>query len=112
MSFACLGWVIAGLLTLLLIGQMLAATADYFLAVDNPRPVGERTIVVTAKAWGFIMQSPESRFVSGGAGQGLSDMRFYATPRQAFVALSTFGFIRPMSIAYRHHAGSVPMGDA
>ena len=112
MSWACAGWLVAGVLGLMLIGQLAAATADYFLAVDNPRPVGERTIVVTSRAWGFIMQSPESRFVSGGAGQGLSDMRLFATPKQAFIALISFGFVRPVSITYRHHAGSFPMGDA
>jgi hypothetical protein len=106
------GWIVAAVLALILAGQSIAATADFFIAVANPRPVGERTLVITARAWGFVMQSPESRFVAGGAGQGLSDVRFYATPRQALTSFITLGFLRPVSIVYRHHAGSYPMGDA
>jgi hypothetical protein len=106
------GWIVAGVLALILIGQLVAATADYFLAVENPRPVGERTIVVTSRAWGFIMQSPESRFVSGGAGQGLSDVRFSASPTQVMTSFVTLGFVRPVSLCYRFHAGSFPIGEA
>ncbi len=106
------GWIVAGILSLILIGQLVAATADYFLAVENPRPVGEHTIVVTSKFWGFVMQSPESRFVGGGGGQGFSDMRFSASPAQVMMSFITLGIIRPVSITYRHHAGSFPMGDA
>ena len=112
MSWENAGWIVAAVLALVLIGQLIAATSDFFLAVVNPRPVGERTIVVTARFWGFAMQSPESRFVSGGAGQGLSDVRFYATPAQVMTSFVTIGFLRPVSIVYRHHAGSFPMGDA
>lgn len=112
MEWGTLGWVVAAVLALVLAGQLIVATADYFIAVENPRPVGERTIVVTAKAWGFVMQSPESRFVSGGAGQGLSDVRIFASPAQVMTAFVTFGFLRPVSICYRFHAGSFPIGDA
>jgi len=112
MDWGTVGWIVAAVLALVLIGQLVAATADYFIAVENPRPVGERTIVVTSRAWGFIMQSPESRFVSGGAGQGLSDARFSASPRQVMTSILTLGFVRPVTIYYRFHAGSFPIGDA
>jgi len=112
MDWGTAGWIVAAVLALILVGQLVAATADYFIAVENPRPVGERTIVVTSRAWGFIMQSPESRFVSGGAGQGLSDVRFLASPRQVMTSFVTLGFVRPVSICYRFHAGSFPIGDA
>ncbi len=107
-----IGWIVAAILATILIGQLVAATADYFIAVENPRPVGQHTIVVTSKAWGFIMQSPESRFVSGGAGQGLSDVRAFATPAQVMTSFATLGFNRPVSLCYRFHAGSFPLGDA
>lgn len=111
-DWGTLGWIVAGVLALILIGQLVAATADYFLAVENPRPVGEATIVVTARAWGFVMQSPESRFVPGGGANGFSDMRFSASPAQVMTSFVTLGFLRPVSITYRHHAGSHRIGEA
>jgi len=46
------------------------------------------------------------------AGQGLADVRLYATRRQMALSLLSFGFYRPVSIAWRGNAGQHPLGDA
>ena len=107
-----LGWIVAAGAGLLLAGQILAARADYFLSVENPRPVGERTEIVTIKAWGLISQSRDSRFISGTADLGVADMRFFTTKAQLATSILTLGFLRPVSITYRCHAGGQPLGEA
>ena len=106
------GWIVAAVAGVVLAGQILAARADYFLSVENPRPVGERTEIVTIKAWGLISQSRESRFIAGTADLGVADMRFFTTPAQLATSIFTLGFLRPVSITYRCHAGGQPLGEA
>lgn len=112
MHFENLGWILSGILALVLAGQLFAATSDYYLAVENPRPVGERTDVVTIKGWGLVSQNRDSRYITGSADLGVADMRFFTTGRQIALSLLTLGFLRPVSICYRCHAAGMPLGQA
>ncbi|MDK2761269.1 MAG: hypothetical protein KYX64_07895 [Sphingopyxis sp.] len=105
------GWALAALFFLLLLGQYLAGQADMFLSIANPRPLDEESMVVTLKGWGFATQSAQS-FVTPEADHGLCDVRMFATRRQMLVAIATFGFLRPLTVAWRANAGIAPLGDA
>ena len=103
--------IVAGVATLMLVGQFFAGTSDYYLSIENPRPLDDNVIQITILAWGFA--SEMSRSVTADlAGQGLADVRLFATRRQMAVSLLTFGFVRQVSIAWRGNAGQHPLGDA
>ena len=40
------------------------------------------------------------------------DLPFTARTAQMLMAIATFGFIRPVTVAWRAHAGILPLGDA
>jgi hypothetical protein len=106
-----LGWALAALVVLLLFGQYLAGQADLFVSIANPRPLDEESMVVTLKGWGFAAQAAEP-FVTPESDHGLCDVRVFATRRQMFVSIASFGFLRPVTVAWRAHAGVHPLGDA
>lgn len=105
------GWVLAALGFVLLFGQYLAGQADIFLSIANPRPLDEEQMVVTLRGWGFAAQAAQP-FVTPEADHGLCDVRVFATRRQMLVAIASFGFVRPVTVAWRAHAGVFPLGDA
>ena len=51
-------------------------------------------------------------FVTSAADWGLADVRLFVTRRQMLVAIASFGFLRPVTVAWRAHAGVLPLGDA
>ncbi len=106
-----LGWALAALGFALLFGQYAAGQADIFVSIANPRPLDEESMVVTLKGWGFAAQAAQP-FVTPESDHGLCDVRIFATRRQMLVAIATFGFLRPVTVAWRAHAGVLPLGDA
>lgn len=105
------GWLVAALLFLALIGQFAAGQADVFVSIANPRPLDSDTMVVTLKGWGFAAQSALP-FVTADSDFGLADLRVHATRRQVLVSMVTLGFIRPVTVVWRAHAGIQPLGQA
>ncbi|MFC3785265.1 hypothetical protein GGR90_000022 [Sphingopyxis italica] len=106
-----LGWVLAALGFALLFGQYLAGQADIFVSIANPRPLDEESIVVTLKGWGFAAEAAQP-FVTPDSDHGLCDVRVFATRRQMLVAIVSAGFLRPVTVAWRAHAGILPLGEA
>jgi hypothetical protein len=106
-----IAWILVGVAVLMLFGQYLAGTADYFLSIENPRPLDDNVDTITIYGWGFASQSSRS-CVAELAGQGFADVRMFATRRQVLVSLVTFGLVRPVSIAWRGNAGQHPLGRA
>jgi len=107
-------WIVAGvalLALLMLFGQYLAGTADYFLSIENPRPLDDNVEVITIWGWGFASQSSRT-CTPELTGQGFADVRMFATRRQVLVSFVTFGIKRPVSIAWRGNAGQHPLGRA
>lgn len=104
-------WLLLALLFLLLFGQYLAGTADYFLSIENPRPLDDNIATITIYAWGFASQSSRS-CTAELAGQGFADVRMFATRRQVLLSLITCGFVRQVNIAWRGNAGQHPLGQA
>lgn len=106
--FVCAVAVIAGAMIL---GQFFAGTADYYLSIDNPRPLDDNVVEVTIKWWGFA--SEVSRSIRAElAGEGFADVRLFSTRKQMLVSLLSLGAVRPVSIAWRGNAGQHPLGDA
>ena len=104
-------WIVAGAATLMLVGQFFAGTSDYYLAIENPRPLDDNVVEITILAWGFASET--SRSVTADlAGQGLADVRLFATRKQMAISLLSFGFVRQVSVAWRGNAGQHPLGDA
>lgn len=101
----------AALLAAMLAGQFFAGTADYYLAIENPRPLDDNEVQITIKAWGFASETSRTCLAEV-VGQGFADVRLFATRRQMLVSLVTFGFLRPVSIVWRGNAGQHPLGDA
>ena len=106
-----LGWALAALGFVLLFGQYAAGQADIFVSIANPRPLDEESMVVTLKGWGFASAAAQP-FVAPESDHGLCDVRVFATRRQMLVAIATFGFLRPVTVWWRAHAGILPLGDA
>lgn len=106
-----IGWGLAALGFALLFGQYLAGQADIFVSIANPRPLDEERMVVTLKGWGFASAAAQP-FIASESDHGLCDVRVFATRRQMLVALASFGFLRPVTVAWRAHAGIQPLGDA
>ena len=104
--------ILVGLLALLLLGQIMALWGDAFLAVQDPRPVGGKTIEVTILGWGFASRRGRSLQVDDCANMGINDMRFFMTGKHVLICLVTFGFVRTVSIAYRCYAGDSDVGEA
>ncbi|MGB3846434.1 hypothetical protein [Sphingopyxis sp. YF1] len=105
------GWALAALAIILLFGQYLAGQADVFVSIANPRPLDEYRMVVTLRWWGLAAEARQP-FVTPESDHGLCDVRVYATRRQILVALATAGLVRPVTVAWRAHAGILPLGDA
>ncbi|MBL8652136.1 MAG: hypothetical protein JNL35_17240 [Sphingopyxis sp.] len=105
------GWALAALLLLLLFGQYMAGQGDLFVSIANPRPLDEESMVVTLKYWGFVAEARQP-FVTPEADHGLCDLRVYTTRRQILTAIVTLGLKRPVTVAWRAHAGIQPLGDA
>ena len=105
------GWALAALGFVLLFGQYAAGQADVFVTIANPRPLDEESMVVTLKGWGFASAAAQP-FVAPESDHGLCDVRVFATRRQMLTAIATFGFLRPVTVAWRAHAGILPLGDA
>lgn len=103
--------VVAAAALLMLFGQYLAGTADYFLSIENPRPLDDNVQTITIYGWGFASQTSRS-LTAELAGQGFADVRMFATRRQVLTSFITFGFKRPVSVAWRGNAGQHPLGDA
>ena len=106
-----MGWALAALAVALLVGQYAAGQADIFVSIANPRPLDEERMVVTLKGWGFAAHAAQP-FVTPEADQGLCDVRVFATRRQMLIAIASFGYLRPVTVAWRAHAGILPLGDA
>ena len=106
-----LGWALAALAFLWLFGQYMAGQSDVFVSIANPRPLDEESMVVTLKGWGFAAQVAQP-FVTPESDHGLCDVRVFATRRQTLVSIASFGFLRPVTVAWRAHAGVQPLGDA
>ena len=105
------GWGLAALGFALLFGQYLASQGDVFVSIANPRPLDEESMVVTLKYWG-LAAAAQKPFVTPEADHGLCDIRVYTTRRQILVSIATFGLLRPVTVAWRAHAGIQPLGDA
>ncbi|HEU0016055.1 MAG TPA: hypothetical protein VFQ45_20425 [Longimicrobium sp.] len=106
-----LGWIVAAVLLVVLWGQYLAGQADYFLSIQNPRPLDDNITTMTVVGWGFAIQSRNPCYADL-AGQGLADVRVFATRKQVLTAIVTAGAVRPLSIAWRGNAGQHPLGEA
>lgn len=105
------GWAFAALGFALLAGQYAVGQADIFVSIANPRPVDAESMVVTMKGWGFASEVAHP-FIASAADFGLADVRVYATRRQMLIAIASFGFVRPVTVTWRPHAGVLPLGDA
>ena len=106
-----IAWLAAGILGLALVGQYFVGMADYYLAIENPRPLDENEDVITSTWWGFLTQS-KSTYTAEMAGQGLADVRVFATRKQMLTSILTFGWKRSVTIAWRGNAGQHPLGQA
>ena len=106
-----LGWALAALVVLLLFGQYLAGQSDVFVSIANPRPLDEESMIVILKGWGFAVLAAEP-FVTPESDHGLCDVRVFATRRQMIVSIVSFGFLRPVTVAWRANAGVQSLGDA
>lgn len=106
-----IAWIVAGVALAMLFGQYLAGTADYFLSIENPRPLDDNITTITIYGWGFASQSSRTHTAEL-AGQGFADVRMFATRRQVLLSLATLGTVRPVSIAWRGNAGQHPLGQA
>jgi hypothetical protein len=106
-----LGWALAALACLLLFGQYMAGQSDVFVSIANPRPLDEDSMVVTLKGWGFTTHAAQP-FIAPESDHGLSDVRVFSTRRQMLVSIASFGLLRPVTVAWRAHAGVQPLGDA
>ena len=104
-------WIITAILAVMLFGQYLAGTADYFLSIENPRPLDEDIATITILGWGFASQASRSCMAEL-AGQGFADVRMFATRKQVLLSFATFGFVRKVCIAWRGNAGQHPLGEA
>jgi hypothetical protein len=102
---------IALIAVLMLFGLYLSGTADYFLSIENPRPLDDNLDHITIRWWGFAAESSRTRTAEL-AGQGLADVRLFATRKQVLVSMITFGARRPVCIAWRGNAGQHPLGEA
>lgn len=106
-----IAWIVAGIAVAMVLGQFFAGTADYYLSIENPRPLDEHVHSIRIFGWGFA--SEQSRTIEAiHVGQGLADVRLYATRKQMLVSLLTFGAVRPVTVAWRGNAGIHPLGDA
>lgn len=106
-------WIILTVILLaMLLGQYLAGTSDYFFSIENPRPLDEHVVVMTSIAWGFGSESRRTHTATELAGQGIADVRVFATRRQVLKSILTFGVRREVSIAWRGNAGQHPLGEA
>lgn len=105
------GWGLAAVGFLLLFGQYLAGQADIFVSIANPRPLDEDSMILILRWWGFAAEARQP-FVTPEADHGLCDVRVFATRKQILVALATAGLVRPVTVAWRAHAGVQPLGDA
>ena len=104
-------WALAALAIMMLVGQYLAGQADIFVSIANPRPLDEESMVVVLKGWGFAAEAAHP-FITPESDHGLCDLRVFATRRQMLVSIASFGFLRPITVAWRAHAGVFPLGDA
>ena len=104
--------VLAVVLAILLLGQIMATWGDAYLAINDPRPIGGKTIEITILAWGFASRRGRSIHVDDCAGLGINDMRFFMTGRDVLICLVTVGFVRTISIAYRCYSGDSDVGVA
>ncbi|MDQ4087674.1 MAG: hypothetical protein M3177_06670 [Pseudomonadota bacterium] len=108
---ATIAWIVAGVAILMLFGQYLAGTADYFLSIENPRPLDENLATITIFGWGFAAQSSRT-CTAELVGQGFADVRLFATRRQVLLSFVTLGLVRRICIAWRGNAGQHPLGQA
>ncbi|HYE27224.1 MAG TPA: hypothetical protein VEA61_03175 [Allosphingosinicella sp.] len=106
-----IAWILAAAALLMLLGQYFSGMADYYLSIENPRPLDENEDVITSTWWGFLTQS-QSSYTAEMAGQGLADVRVFATRKQVLVSILTFGWKRSVTIAWRGNAGQHPLGQA
>lgn len=107
-TLICIALIVA---LMMLAGQFFAGLADYYLSIDNPRPLDDNSVVIWIKGWGFA--SRMSRTVEAEiSGEGFADVRLYATPLQMLISFVSFGAIRPVTISWRGNAGQHPLGDA
>ena len=95
----------------MLLGQFFAGTADYFLSIENPRPLDDNLTTITILGWGFASQSSRTS-IAEIAGQGFADVRMFATRKQVLLSFVTLGFVRRVSVAWRGNAGQHPLGEA
>ena len=95
----------------MLLGQYFAGTADYFLSIDNPRPLDDHDAEMTSTAWGFASEIGRSARADQ-AGEGFAYVRLYASRMQVVGSLFTFGFKRAVSVVWRGNAGQHPLGEA
>lgn len=107
-----MGYAIAAILAILLIGQCLSHIGDARLSVHDPRPIGGRTVEVTILWWGLAARQSRKILVDDCANLGINDMRFFVTPRQLLLSLVTLGLVRKVHIHYRCYAGDSDVGDA
>ena len=105
------GWALAALAFLLLFGQYLAGQGDIFVSIANPRPLDEEEVEIILRWWGLAAESRQP-FLTPESDHGLSDVRVYATRKQILTAIFTAGLVRPVTVAWRAHAGVLPLGDA
>lgn len=105
------GWALAALAFLLLFGQYLAGQGDIFVSIANPRPLDEEKVEVILRWWGLAAESRQP-FLAPESDHGLCDVRVYATRKQILIAIFTVGLVRPVTVAWRAHAGILPLGDA
>ena len=89
---------------LMVLGQYFAGMSDYYLSIENPRPLDENETVITSQWWGFMTQTGSSR-IAELAGQGLADVRVYATRLQMLETILTFGWRRSTQISIRSAGG-------
>ena len=101
---------IAAIALLMLLGQFFAVTADYYLSIENPRPLDENITYITNKWWGFTSEMKGDPLEL--TGQGFADVRLFATRKQVLVSILTLGCWRPMTLVWRGNAGQHPLGDA
>lgn len=108
LSIVC---VVAAVAVLMILGQFFAGTADYYLSIDNPRPLDDNEVQITILGWGFASEASRS-VVAEIAGEGFADVRLFATRKQMLISLVSFGAVRPVMIAWRGNAGQHPLGTA
>ena len=72
--------IVAAVAVLMLLGQFFAGTSDYYLAIENPRPLDDNLIEIRILGWGFASETSRSRPFNCGSYTSTSGVLAFTSP--------------------------------